>query len=110
MPGRMERSKKNRKLSAQVRSEGAFSGRTEEWLLSERAGAERIECSAPCGTCVDCFPGFGDFLMDTCRQLLRFASAVIMITAMNIAAMTGPITKPFTPNTARPPSVEISTR
>lgn len=48
----------------------------------------------------------------TCRHqpstVLRDAATTDQ-TAINIAAMTGPITKPLRPNTAIPPSVEIST-
>src|SRR5689334_17495150 len=49
------------------------------------------------------------------QRLLRslsvpaFDEATISHTAMNIAAITGPITKPLSPNIAIPPSVEIST-
>jgi len=55
------------------------------------------------GPAPDCHPGYGA-TPSSFRCLENICHA-----AMNIAAITGPMTKPFSPNASMPPSVEIST-
>jgi hypothetical protein len=47
---------------------------------------------------------------EPCQRIPGLDVAKMSQAAMNIAAITGPMTKPLTPSTAMPPSVEISTR
>ena len=81
-----------------------LAGLAPEWLL---AAHSRRSCSATRPTCCSINSRHHSLAASSCGAWRD--SENMSHTAINIAAITGPATKPFSPNIAMPPSVEIST-